>query len=430
MSVDKNLFLYDLAVVAIMKNAAPYVKEWLDYHLLAGVKHFFIYDNESEDNFKEILHPYIDAELVTYNFYPGKAQQMSAYNEAIDNFKFLCRYMALVDDDEFILPKSNRSISEVVEELLSLSPKLAGVEFQWFLYGSNNQEKADYSRGVLERFKRRANKESLSLKSILNPRRVSYMWTPHFAEYQDGYEGLNEITLKKIPDIPFKISEKIVMNHYHAKSWEEYCLKRKRGDGVIKTGDKYMDKTFKAHDLNDVFDDEILKYRSERQAAFIPEDGDIVKIFAARNTPDFDKIFNSLMNNLLSANLDEDFFKGNFETFLTCLNVSNYLKGRYFDEDLCIAFEKLSLNAIIKTLQSGALMSDFQLLMKEMPRLLKLPYPSVHMIRKICMSMIVEWQETLREFIKSGDQLKIYEEILRWNYHLKMLKVFDNYNHK
>ena len=43
MSVDKNLFLYDLAVVSIMKNEARYVKEWLDYHLLAGVNHFFIY---------------------------------------------------------------------------------------------------------------------------------------------------------------------------------------------------------------------------------------------------------------------------------------------------------------------------------------------------------------------------------------------------
>ena len=38
--VDKNLFLYDLAVVAIFKDEAPYLKEWLDYHLAAGVEHF------------------------------------------------------------------------------------------------------------------------------------------------------------------------------------------------------------------------------------------------------------------------------------------------------------------------------------------------------------------------------------------------------
>ena len=37
MAVDKNLFLHDLAIVAIMKCEGPYLKEWLDYHLLAGV---------------------------------------------------------------------------------------------------------------------------------------------------------------------------------------------------------------------------------------------------------------------------------------------------------------------------------------------------------------------------------------------------------
>ena len=40
MTVEKNLFLYNLAVVSIMKNEAPYVKEWLDYHILAGVENF------------------------------------------------------------------------------------------------------------------------------------------------------------------------------------------------------------------------------------------------------------------------------------------------------------------------------------------------------------------------------------------------------
>ena len=59
MNVDKNLFLYDLAVVAIMKCEGHYVKEWLDYHLLAGVDHFFIYDNDSPDNQREVVQPYV-----------------------------------------------------------------------------------------------------------------------------------------------------------------------------------------------------------------------------------------------------------------------------------------------------------------------------------------------------------------------------------
>ncbi|MBR7025230.1 MAG: glycosyltransferase family 2 protein, partial [Selenomonadaceae bacterium] len=53
--VDKNLFLYDLAVVAIFKNEGHYLKEWLDYHLFAGVEHFYLYNNNSTDNYEEVL---------------------------------------------------------------------------------------------------------------------------------------------------------------------------------------------------------------------------------------------------------------------------------------------------------------------------------------------------------------------------------------
>lgn len=46
-----------IALVLIAKNEAPYIKEWLDFHLKQGVSHFIIYDNESTDNFQEVLQP-------------------------------------------------------------------------------------------------------------------------------------------------------------------------------------------------------------------------------------------------------------------------------------------------------------------------------------------------------------------------------------
>ena len=103
--VDKDLFLYDLAVVAIMKCEGSYLKEWLDYHLLAGVEHFYIYDNDSPDNQAEVAKPYVEAGLVTYIPFPGERMQIPAYVDAWDKFKFQCRYMAFIDGDEFVYPK-------------------------------------------------------------------------------------------------------------------------------------------------------------------------------------------------------------------------------------------------------------------------------------------------------------------------------------
>ena len=105
--IDKNLFLYDLAVVAILKNEGHYLKEWLDYHLLAGVEHFYLYDNDSTDNQAEVVAPYVAAGLVDYIPAPGKAMQMPVYNDAVKKFKFFCRYMAFIDGDEFIYPKTD-----------------------------------------------------------------------------------------------------------------------------------------------------------------------------------------------------------------------------------------------------------------------------------------------------------------------------------
>ena len=103
--VDKDLFLHDLSVVAILKNEAPYLKEWLDYHLLAGVDHFYLYDNESPDNQAEVAAPYVEAGLVDYFPAPGKAAQMFTYYDAVKRFKFFSRYIAIIDGDEFIFPR-------------------------------------------------------------------------------------------------------------------------------------------------------------------------------------------------------------------------------------------------------------------------------------------------------------------------------------
>ncbi len=61
--VGKNLFLYDLAVVAIFKDEGKYLREWVDYHLLAGVEHFYLYNNDSSDDYAKVLAPYVENNL-------------------------------------------------------------------------------------------------------------------------------------------------------------------------------------------------------------------------------------------------------------------------------------------------------------------------------------------------------------------------------
>ena len=44
-----------LSFCSIFKNEAPYMKEWIEYHLLVGVDHFYLYNNNSTDKLIKTL---------------------------------------------------------------------------------------------------------------------------------------------------------------------------------------------------------------------------------------------------------------------------------------------------------------------------------------------------------------------------------------
>ena len=42
---------YEISICAIFKNEAPFLKEWLEFHLMLGIDHFYLYNNNSEDDY-------------------------------------------------------------------------------------------------------------------------------------------------------------------------------------------------------------------------------------------------------------------------------------------------------------------------------------------------------------------------------------------
>ncbi|MBE8951325.1 MAG: glycosyltransferase family 92 protein [Quinella sp. 3Q1] len=415
--VDKNLFLHDLAVVSILKNEGPYLKEWLDYHLMADVDHFYLYDNESPDNQAEVVKPYVDAGLVDYISAPGKHMQMKAYNDAANRFKFQSRYMAFIDGDEFIFPKSNRSVVEVVDEILPNYPDAAGLAVNLHNFGSNGEETADYSRGVLERFTRRAPSDwapngmgNAHVSTIANPRMINYLTIPHFAFYFEGVHAINENggIVPSAFNNPVT-DKKIVMNHYSVKSREEYAKKVNRGAADHNT---YYMENFLPNDTNEEFDDGILRYRAERAKVYKSPD---------KSRAD-EKLLNALMINLSPTLLPTTpltFYAGKMETFLTCRAVSEYLSKRITNDAPTKFFEEAALTAIFKTLFGGMNFADMRLLIRELPALLRLPYPVVKDLRNAVLQIIPQMMEVMktsslwREFMELGyiqDLLKTFKE--------------------
>ncbi len=393
--MDKNLFMYDLAVVAILKNEGHYIKEWLDYHLLAGVDHFYLYNNDSSDNYNDIIAPYVEAGLVTTKFFPGGSAQYAAYNFAVLDYRFHCRYIAFIDLDEFLLPKNTTfSISATLDKILKNFPEASGLAINWQLFGSNGEEKADYSRGVLERFTRRAPVDwivpiphrtipggNAQVKTVANPRRIYFFGSSHFPIYYEGNYSVNEVggVVSSYYNKPVTV-EKIVINHYNVKSREEHFRKVIKGradkGGVSQEladkGENCINSSwFDMYDRNEVFDDGILKYRAARANNFSIE----------RDEQRFKRMIDALIKTFEAQ-------KFSLETALTCRAASNLLQEKFLEE--------ASLGAILNSFDDLKL-SDVRLFLSELPNLLVLSYPAVKELRSVALEIISQTMDFMRE---------------------------------
>ena len=92
-----------LAICAIFRNEAPYLQEWIEFHRLAGIEKFHLYQNRSDDNFETVLRPYIDEGLVELIDWPREPPcQMEAYADFISRHSGEPWWVAFIDCDEFL----------------------------------------------------------------------------------------------------------------------------------------------------------------------------------------------------------------------------------------------------------------------------------------------------------------------------------------
>lgn len=241
-----------LSVVAIAKNEGSYFKEWLDWHISKGVDKFYIYDNESTDNTREVLKPYIEKGIVEYIWFPGYRMQLAAYDDCLKKYRYDTRWLAVIDLDEFIVPLKDETIKDYLQKL----ERHPVVEINWLCYGSGGQKKREPG-GVMQRFKLHSTPDhpfNHHVKSIFDPRRVYGMTGCHEVARINGkaVDGDGNRVKKGWRDRNVTL-DTIRINHYAVKSYEEFIEKKGRGraSGPSRTVE---DNYFHEFDLNDIED--------------------------------------------------------------------------------------------------------------------------------------------------------------------------------
>ena len=257
---------YRLTIVAIAKNESAYISEWLAFHKLQGVEKVFLYDNESTDNMWDVLQPYIADGYVEYNEIKGKYKQYDAYNDAINRYGHLAKYMAFIDCDEFMMPvDSDKSLLEIIESAFLKDESAGGFGINWCMYGSSGYETKPEGGLVMENFTHHSHinyERNYTIKSIVKPYCVLGFSHPHYPKYKPGFYCI-DFNGEIIPYWRNEISEYIGirLNHYYCKSKEEYVKRISLGRSDM-PGIKPMDNFYK-DDRNEVQDDVMLSYSSD-----------------------------------------------------------------------------------------------------------------------------------------------------------------------
>ncbi len=239
---------YHISICSCFKDEAPFIKEWIEYHLMIGVDHFYLYNNNSTDGYMDVLLEYIDKGIVTLTDFPQIPVQQAAYQHWYDNYRGETDWVSFLDLDEFFTPLKHDNLPEWLSE----NDRFPVLSIYWKMFGTSGAMEHDYNRLVTEQYTVSWQKLDGIGKLLINTNyaiekitRVSMHNThvmykgfsiPPINTYGHFiFSDLNR-TSKRVPNIQ--------VNHYWSKAFKCYEQKHKKGSGAFakswKTFDKFL----------------------------------------------------------------------------------------------------------------------------------------------------------------------------------------------
>jgi len=256
----------ELALVACFRDENHYLREWLEYHRLAGVGHVYLYDNDGGAEARAITLPFEQSGFVTHHAWQPRSSwlygrlQHQAHAHCIRHYAGRSAWLMKIDIDEFLAPVGT---DDVAAALARYDPGLVrGLRVPRYNFGAAGHETRPEGLVIASYLRREAgfsnHKDIASTRHLAANRftQSSHYWHYRPLSYTRRYV--------REPDVAG-----LRLHHYYTKSFEEYMARQNPAAGRARTR-----AAFNAHNAlrHEVFDDSLLRFAAALQVRLSPGD--------------------------------------------------------------------------------------------------------------------------------------------------------------
>jgi len=227
-----------VCLCTIGKEENLYVNEFVSHYKKKGYNHIFIYDNNdiNGEKFEDVLQKEINEGFVSIINYRGcKICQLKSYYDCYKNNSNKYDWLSFFDMDELLeFNDTNLKVQDFLEN--DRFNKCENVKVNWVNYYSENDVLYYENRPYQERFKNFT--PNYHIKSTVRGNLSHNFWgnvqNPHTS--LDHFNTCTSSGLRMSSKSPFLRPPDIKyarLKHYYQKSFEEECIKIKRGKPIF-----------------------------------------------------------------------------------------------------------------------------------------------------------------------------------------------------
>lgn len=276
-----------VAACVRIRNEARYLREWLEFHLLVGVTFFYVFDDDSSDETREVLAPYVASgvafvwpmhktkcpavrgrdEVCADRSHDAEHGERGFRDECLRTNPASAEWILMTDVDEFLFPSAGGSVAEHLAA--NCDRRLAYVLVRWHVFGASGHSTRPNALSI-EAYRERGREDDrgcyphltcddtyappICAKVLARPRCVRTQGTHFVVDVDGGAEDCVDIYVgdRKTSAVdassPFAMAQHeqcaqlLHLNHYAVRSREDFVEKfaRSRISSATRDVDQHL----------------------------------------------------------------------------------------------------------------------------------------------------------------------------------------------